>query len=66
MFEQVVNQPVKGIAAQMIADGLLKEILPQHFKQPSAPVTPPAVLAARVLLLEALKLLQRMPYFADA
>ena len=66
MLEQVFNEAVEGIVAQAFADNLLKETPPQHFKQASAPVIPPAIRAASALLLEVLKLFQRLSYFTYA
>ena len=66
MFEQVVDETVEGIAGQALADNFLEKIPTQHLKQTLAPVTLSALLAARALLLEALKLLQHLSYFANA
>ena len=66
MLEQVVNELVQEVIAQTFADNSLKEIPPQHFKQTSAPVIPPAIRAAGALVLELLKLFQRLSHFAYA
>jgi len=66
VFDQVVNEPIQDVIAQSFADNSLKEIPPQHFKQTSTPVIPSAIRAASALLLEVLKVFQRLSHFAYA